>query len=177
MLFYIFLDCLSGVSFSLRFGRQPSSQILSILQGNLNDFYCIVIWIISILPPIFNSLNPFSSPWNNWNISSSCFTAFLLLWQDLVFWLISTTLSSERSRFFLFQTVPILFQIFCKPFQVHQPSRSPTRFTVCFLLCLFCFLVLWQGPSICLYFHFLLFSLSGPQELESPLDNKFSIFW
>ena len=35
------------------------------------------------------------------------------------------------------------------------------------------FLVLWQGPSICLSFRFLWFSICDPLERQSPLDGKF----
>ena len=66
-------------------------------------------------------------------------------------------LLSGLSRFFhRSPTVLILF-----PSQVHQlqlVSQSPVCSTVLF------FLVLWQGPSICLSFHFLLYSLSGSLE-------------
>ena len=38
--------------------------------------------------------------------------------------------------------------------------------------CSTAFLVLWQGPSIFLYFHFLLFLLGDQSERQSPLDGK-----
>ena len=39
------------------------------------------------------------------------------------------------------------------------------------------FLVLWWGVSICLPFHFLWFSLSGPLRRLSPLYGRFSFFY
>ena len=54
------------------------------------------------------------------------------------------------------------------PFKVHQHlliSQSPT--------CSIAFVVLWQGPSICKSFHFLLFTLSGKLDRQHPLKDEF----
>ena len=52
--------------------------------------------------------------------------------------------------------------------QLHQVLSSPS--------CSTGFLVLWQGPSICLSFCYISFSLSGPLGRQNPLYSKSSFF-
>ena len=72
------------------------------------------------------------------------------------------------------QTKPIPFvfsKAFGGPFQVYQLQlASPS------LSCSIDLLVLWLGPSICLSFGFLLFSLCGLLERQTWLDGKFLSF-
>ena len=87
-----------------------------------------------------------------------------------VFWLISIMLWFEWPQFFLrFLILPVFLSGLFRPFQARKlqiVSPSPSCSTV--------FLVLWQGPSICLYFRSLLFSLCAPLGRQNPLIRKFS---
>ena len=84
-----------------------------------------------------------------------------------VFWPISTMLHFERFRFFLWcQT----FNLLSNPLGI-VPSATTIGITVIFMVYVF-FLVLWQGPSTCLSFRFLLFLLCGSPARQSSLFNR-----
>ena len=58
-----------------------------------------------------------------------------------------------------------MIRLSSKPFETVPSAQITIDITV--NLMIHCFLVLWLGPSICLSFYFLLFSLSGPQERQN----------
>ena len=101
------------------------------------------------------------------SLSGVWMTASLLKFPGLfsVFWPI---LLSGWSQFFLcFPVSPVLSLSPWELFKVHQlllVSLSPSYSTA--------FLVLWQGPSICQCFHFLLFFLCGLPEWQKSTWQK-----
>ena len=102
-----------------------------------------------------------------WVFTEGWETASLLRSPELirVFWPISSLLLSECSLFVLrFPTLP-------DPLKT-VPS-VPTTIGITTTLMFHIFLVLWQGLTTRLSFHFLLFSLCVLLERQNPLDDSF----
>ena len=84
---------------------------------------------------------------------------------------LATLLWSGWSQFSLWFTIP---PIFFKPLKTIPSASTTIGFPVLFMVHSF-FLVLKQGPSICLYFPFLLFSFYGPSEQQKTISSFFLV--
>ena len=116
-----------------------SSQLSRTLLSILANFNNVVVWLVSIRPPISNSFSPPPKPLADRSkcTNDKCFKAFLVLWQDL-----STCLTFSYFDFLL-----------CYPPRRCTAQQGSFVF-VLFWFVFFCFVFFWGGvisPSLVLW--------------------------